>query len=133
MARRAMNPRSLENLEKGRGNRFTGETAGKAGRMGAKSDKRAEKLRLRYCLEYLLRKKSKIELPDGEEITMTGAEQIAAALFEKALSGDVRAFEIIRDTVGEKPVDRVQFEEIDAEIITEVEKAVKEAAAENIA
>ena len=35
------------------------------------------------------------------------AESICAALIEKALTGDVRAFETIRDTIGEKPVDKV--------------------------
>ena len=35
------------------------------------------------------------------------AESVAAALIGKALSGDVRAFEVIRDTIGEKPVEKV--------------------------
>lgn len=35
-------------------------------------------------------------------------ESIAVALVEKAMSGDVRAFEVLRDTIGEKPVDKVE-------------------------
>lgn len=35
------------------------------------------------------------------------AESVAVALINKALSGNVRAFEVIRDTIGEKPVDKV--------------------------
>ncbi len=41
---------------------------------------------------------------------MTAAEALTMALFEKALSGDVRAYEVIRDTIGEKPVDKVETE-----------------------
>lgn len=39
--------------------------------------------------------------------TGNAQEQLCTSLFEKALSGDVRAFEVIRDTIGEKPVDKV--------------------------
>ena len=32
--------------------------------------------------------------------------KLSLALINKALSGDVRAFETIRDTIGEKPIDK---------------------------
>lgn len=38
----------------------------------------------------------------------TKREELNEALIDKALKGDTRAFEVIRDTVGEKPVDKVQ-------------------------
>lgn len=34
-------------------------------------------------------------------------DNICLALIEKAQSGDVKAFEVIRDTIGEKPVDKL--------------------------
>lgn len=34
--------------------------------------------------------------------------KMSLALIEKALKGDTKAFEIIRDTIGEKPVDKLQ-------------------------
>lgn len=34
-------------------------------------------------------------------------ENICLALINKALSGDVRAFEMIRDTIGEKPSEKI--------------------------
>ena len=34
--------------------------------------------------------------------------KMSLALIEKAMKGDTKAFEIIRDTIGEKPVDKVQ-------------------------
>lgn len=39
--------------------------------------------------------------------TGNAQKELCTALLEKALSGDVRAFEVIRDTIGEKPVDKV--------------------------
>ena len=47
--------------------------------------------------------------PDG----MTGAEKIAAALFEQAIKGNVRAFAEIRDTVYGKPVSVVDMKSSD--------------------
>lgn len=35
-------------------------------------------------------------------------QSVTLALIEKAMSGDTKAFEVIRDTIGEKPVDKVQ-------------------------
>ena len=42
-------------------------------------------------------------LSDGET-----QQSVTIALIEKAMSGDTKAFEVIRDTIGEKPVDKVQ-------------------------
>lgn len=33
---------------------------------------------------------------------------ICLSLIEKALKGDTKAFEVIRDTIGEKPVDKIE-------------------------
>lgn len=37
-------------------------------------------------------------------------ERISLALLQKAMNGDTKAFEVLRDTVGEKPVDKVETE-----------------------
>ena len=37
-------------------------------------------------------------------------EKISLSLIQQALEGNTKAFEIIRDTVGEKPVDKVEAE-----------------------
>ena len=39
---------------------------------------------------------------------MDMADALALALIKKGLAGDVRAFEVIRDTIGEKPTDKVE-------------------------
>ena len=38
-------------------------------------------------------------------------ERISTAMLEKAASGSERAFEVIRDTIGEKPTDKFGFED----------------------
>lgn len=40
-------------------------------------------------------------------------EKISLALIQKAIKGDTKAFEVIRDTIGEKPVDKHEVAEID--------------------
>jgi hypothetical protein len=35
-------------------------------------------------------------------------QKISLAILQKAMNGDTKAFEVIRDTVGEKPIDKVE-------------------------
>ena len=74
---------------------------------------RRNRKRLREELEMLL------EIGDTQR-------SVAVALINKALKGDVRAFEVIRDTIGEKPVDKVVTTEaeIDPDVIAELERIV---------
>lgn len=37
-------------------------------------------------------------------------EKISLAILQKAMQGDIKAYESIRDTVGEKPIDKVETE-----------------------
>lgn len=50
----------------------------------------------------------------GELITLLETDnnnnKISTALLKKALAGDIQAFTTIRDTIGEKPVDKVEQE-----------------------
>jgi hypothetical protein len=55
---------------------------------------------------------------------MSGAEAIAIKQFEKALKGDTRAFEIVRDTAGQKPVEKIQVDEVEKESIDELERMI---------
>ena len=75
--------------------------ASELGRAGGKKsgEKRREKKKLRELLEILLQRPA--EGGDG-----TNAEAMTVALFNKALAGDTKAFELIRDTIGEKPVEQ---------------------------
>ncbi len=51
-------------------------------------------------------------------------QSVTLALIEKAMSGDTKAFEVIRDTIGEKPVDKVMIADVEASVIAEVEAMV---------
>lgn len=88
---------------------------------GKKSgEARRRKKEIRECLEMLLEKE--IKTRTGE--TMSGAEAISAKLFEKALKGDVRAFEVLRDSAGQKPIERINVATVDDGTIKELEEAV---------
>ena len=47
--------------------------------------------------------------------------QMTLAILEKAKTGDTKAFEVVRDTIGEKPVDKIIMAEVDQNVINEVE------------
>lgn len=109
-----------KNLVKGAdAHKLTAEEASKGGKRSV--EVRRQKRDLRRALEALL-DKNMGKNKDGEDVS--GAEALALKQFEKALKGDTRAFEIIRDTAGQKPVEKVMIAEVDQDIIDEVEKAV---------
>lgn len=77
------------------------ELAIKAGKASGKA--RAEKKRLKEAVEKVL---SACYNKDG--MKLSGYELAAIALFDKARSGDVSAFNSIRDLLGEKPTDKLE-------------------------
>lgn len=81
----------------------------------------AEKKDIKRALEVLL-EKTVTKDKDGNEIS--GAEAIAMKQFEKALKGDTKAFETVRDTAGQKPVDKIMVAEVEQSVIDEVEAIV---------
>jgi hypothetical protein len=89
----------------------------KGGKNSAKS--RRDKKMLKDCLEILMEKKTNI---DG--VNMTGFEALALSAFEKALSGDVKAMTFVRDTLGQKPVEKVVIADVEPSVIDEVESMV---------
>lgn len=87
----------------------------------ASGESRRRKKLLRECLEELLAKEY-----TSEGKTLTGSEALAVALMKKAMKGDVKAFEVLRDTAGEKPIEKVMVAEVEQSIIDEVEKMVND-------
>lgn len=81
------------------------DEAKKNGRKGGKKSGETRRRRKTLREDLLALLKTVRETPEGEEKTLQ--DGILAALIMKALSGDVKAFEVIRDTIGEKPVDKV--------------------------
>lgn len=70
------------------------ERASKAGQASGKA--RRERRALRDELLLLL------ESGDAQQ-------RLCTALLERAFNGDTKAFEIIRDTIGERPIDKKEF------------------------
>lgn len=88
---------------------------------GIKSgEARRRKRDLRLALEMLLEK----EYKDKRGESITGTEAITAKLFEQAMKGNVKAFETIRATVGQDPVQKVMIAEVEQDVINEVERMV---------
>lgn len=85
-----------------------GERAREIGRNGGRSSQKKAKERktLREDLLTLLRE----EITDKNSGRTMGTQAaLSAALIKQALSGNTKAYEIIRDTIGEKPVENVNI------------------------
>ena len=80
------------------------ENARKAGKASGKA--RQERKTFREGLLLLLNEPLKDKA--GNPTTNTTQDAIIAALVKRAANGDTRAFEMIRDTIGEKPVQDVK-------------------------
>ena len=91
---------------------------GKKGGQNSGKARRDKKI-LKDCLEILMEKKMEI---DGRP--MTGFEALALSAFEKALAGDVKAMTFVRDTLGQKPVEKVMIADVEPSVIDEVESMV---------
>lgn len=104
---------------------FNKRTKNEAREIGAKGgqasgEARRRKRDIRAAMEALLEKEYKGI--DGK--VLSGAEAIALKQMQKALKGDPKAFELVRDSAGQKPVEKVVVAEVDESVINEIEKAV---------
>lgn len=101
----------------------SGEQAVENGRKGgiASGEARQAKKSLREAMQVLM----DADLTGKDGKTMTGTEAMAAKAFQAALKGDWKAWELVRDTAGQKPVEKVIYAEIEANIIDEVERMVR--------
>ena len=102
---------------------FTPDEASKGGKRSAevRRQRRDIKRAAEAILEEMYTLKDKTT---GEKKELSGAEAIILKQFEKALHGDSKAFELIRDSSGQKPVEKVMVAEVEQAIIDEVEAAV---------
>lgn len=98
-----------------------GEQAREAGRRGGiKSQEKQKAMRtLREELEALLAE----ERPDKSGKVMTVQAGITASLVAQAVKGNVKAYEVIRDTIGQKPEEKVVVHQPD---FTELDKIAAE-------
>jgi len=99
-----------------------GEEARELGRKGGlkSAEVRAARKTLREELLALLGQD--ITAKDGRQMKTQTA--ISASMIKQALAGSTKAYEIIRDTIGEKPIDKIMVSEVDQKTIDEVEQMI---------
>ena len=99
-----------------------GEEARENGRKGGQKSGEARRARKTLREELLTLLTQDITDKNGRQMKTQTA--ISASMIKQALSGSTKAYEIIRDTIGEKPIDKVMVAEVDPETISEVEAMI---------
>ena len=92
------------------------------GRKGGKASGKArrEKKQLRECLEELLA--TSVSMADGRKVD--GATAISMKLFQNALNGDVKSFQVLRDTIGQMPIQKIETVNIPPEAYERVSRVL---------
>lgn len=86
----------------------------------ASAETRRRKRLLRDCANDYF--DSIIKNSKGEE--KLGSEAMMAVLFKKALAGDIKAAEFMRDTAGQKPIEKIMVADVDAGVVEQIESMV---------
>lgn len=110
-----------ENLQNGKRTQFrSGEQAASAGRKGgiASGETRRRRKAFAEAFETLLQR----DFTDHNGNKLQGVEAIAAKVFQSAMNGDLKAMQIIRDTCGEMPVQRLEVDTIDPQARVEMDE-----------
>lgn len=116
MAERPQN----KNLVRGQdAHKLTAEEASLGGKRSGQA--RREKADLRKQLQIFLQEEATKD-KNGEPLT--GAELMVKVAVKEMTKGNSKYWELIRDTAGFKPVDKVMVADVDQSVIDEVEKAV---------
>lgn len=100
--------------------KFSHEDSVKGGKASVASRRRRKAFAEAY--EVLLQK----EFTDHNGNRLQGVEAIAVKTFQLAMNGDLKAMQIIRDTVGEMPVQKVELDTIDPQARERVERILSE-------
>ena len=95
------------------------ERARRAGRRSGQV--RRERRTLREELLALLDE----EIHDKNGKAMNTQKAVTTSLIKAALNGNVKAFEVIRDSIGEKPVEKVDVQAADFSALDAAYKAMK--------
>lgn len=122
-------PRKKEDNFKGKGKatRFrTGSEQVKTARKGgiASGKARREKADLRKQIQLFFESEATV---DKNGVPLTGAELMVKVAVKEMIKGNPKYWELLRDTGGFKPVDKVQLAEVDPAVMDEVNKLVEEA------
>lgn len=118
--KRPVSPVNGQPLPRGKPFATGDERASNAGKRSGKRRKARKTLR-----EDLLAVLSTLEIPQkygGRKIPVQ--EALSTSLIKAALNGNVRAYETIRDTIGEKPVENVMLTTGDFSALDEAFRAM---------
>lgn len=126
-----------ENLRKIEPGQMAAELGSKGGKKSAEVKQKQRDLR--RAMQVLLEASYKVPARDektqavkrnkkGQPVmkSVSGAELLATMAFQKAVKGDLHAFELVRDTSGQKPIERVMSAEVAPEVLDEIERLMNE-------
>lgn len=126
-----------ENLRKIEPGDMAAELGSKGGKKSAEVKKQQRDLR--RAMQVLLEATYKVPARDektqavkrnkkGQPVmkSVSGAELLATMAFQKAVKGDLHAFELVRDTSGQKPIERTMSAEVPPEVLAEIDRLMNE-------
>lgn len=118
----AVSPKSLENL-KNLADR-TPEERTEIAKKGiiASHEARKRNKNLRQAMQMWLANDSGMKDEQGNDLT--GTELMVAVAVKEMAKGNPKFWELIRDTSGQKPVEKVVVAEVEQSVIDEVERVV---------
>ena len=100
--------------------KLTSEESARGQAIGVETRRR--KKQLKEAFQVLL----DTDITDKSGKVLSGNEALALKAFQAALKGDWKAWELVRDTSGQKPIDKVMLAEVEPDVINEVERIVAE-------
>lgn len=101
----------------------TSEEARKNGRAGGIASGKARREKADFKKQCQIWMETEVTR-DKQGNPVTGAELMIAVAGKEIKNGSAKFWELMRDTAGFKPVDKVMVSEVDQAVIDEVEKAV---------
>ena len=78
---------------------------------------------LRDLLNELMDRENPLMLDENGD-PMTNAAIMAVKAIDAASGGDWKAWELVRDTAGQKPIEKVMVAEVDAGVVEQIENMV---------
>lgn len=117
---RGTHPNSLANLQKGKATQF-GARGESAAREAQKKSVAAHEERKTMREAFLILLAEPIT-KDGSPTGKNTQDAMIAGVMKRAVAGDVRAAEFIRDTIGEKPADNVKVTSSAGDVMDEIRR-----------
>lgn len=113
-----------ENLKKGKATQFkSGEKAVQSGRKGGIASGKAKREKADFKKKCQIWMETEVA-KDKNGNPMTGADLMIAVAGKEIKDGSAKFWELMRDTAGYKPIDKVMVAEVEQEVIDEVEAMV---------